>query len=78
MKRIPLRRHIVELKKDPKSDGIMSEGGRADASNFPTLKVMKQWDKWKPFWTAMDTAQLVEMVLHPNYKPQAGEEKLYH
>jgi hypothetical protein len=27
---------------------------------------------------AMTTAQLVEMVLDPNYKPQAGEEKLYH
>jgi hypothetical protein len=37
---------------------------------------MKQWDKWKCLWTAMATAQLIEMVLDPNYKPQAGEEKL--
>jgi hypothetical protein len=27
---------------------------------------------------AMATAQLVEMVLNPNYQPQAGDEKLYH
>jgi hypothetical protein len=38
---------------------------------------MKQWDKWKCLWTAMATAQLVEMVLDPNYRPQAGEEKLH-
>jgi hypothetical protein len=38
---------------------------------------MKQWDKWKHLWMAMVTAQLVGMVLDPNFKPQAGEEKLY-
>jgi hypothetical protein len=39
---------------------------------------MKQWDKWKHIWMATATAQLVEMVLDSNYKPQAGEEKLYY
>jgi hypothetical protein len=48
-------------------------------SNYCMLKEqMKQWDKWKCLWTATATAQLVEMVLDPNYKLPAGEEKLYH
>jgi hypothetical protein len=34
-------------------------------------------EKWKCLWMATATAQLVEMVLDPNYKPQTGEEKLY-
>jgi hypothetical protein len=38
---------------------------------------MKQWDKWKHLWTAMATAQLVVLVLDPNYKQPKGEEKLY-
>jgi hypothetical protein len=53
------------------------KGVRQDPSNFPTLMEMKQWDKWKRVWMAMATAQLVEIVLDSNYKPQAGEEKLY-
>jgi hypothetical protein len=44
-------------------------GVRQDPSNFPTLKEMKQWDKWKLIWTATATAQLVEMVHNSNYKP---------
>jgi hypothetical protein len=33
-------------------------GIRQDPGNFPTLKEMKQWDKWKHIWMAMATAQL--------------------
>jgi hypothetical protein len=51
---------------------------RPDPSDFPTLKEMKQWDKWKCLWKVMATVQPDEMVLDPNYKLQAGEEKLYH
>jgi hypothetical protein len=49
-----------------------------DPSDFPTLKEMKQWNKWKCLCTATTTAQLVEMVLDSNCKLPAGEEKLYH
>jgi hypothetical protein len=42
---------------------------RQDPSDFPTLKEMKQWDKWKCIWMATTTAHLVEMVLNFNYKP---------
>jgi hypothetical protein len=44
---------------------------------FPTLKEMKQWEKWKCLWMVMAIAQLVEMVLDSYYKPPAGEGKLY-
>jgi hypothetical protein len=44
-----------------------NKGVRWDPSDFPTLKEMRQWDKWKHLWMAMATAQLVEMVLNPNY-----------
>jgi hypothetical protein len=51
----------------------------ASPSDFPTLKKMKQWDKWKCLWMAMlATAQLVDTVLDSNYEPYVGEEKLYH
>jgi hypothetical protein len=33
-------------------------GIRQDPGNFPTLKEMKQWEKWKHIWMAMATAQL--------------------
>jgi hypothetical protein len=32
-----------------------------DPIDFPTLKEMKQWDKWKCLGMAMATAQLIDM-----------------
>jgi hypothetical protein len=37
------------------------KGVQQDPSDFPTLKEMKQWDKWKCLGMAMATAQLTDM-----------------